>query len=428
MVAPIAEAPGRKGNSQKELFPDKSNRRDGQAENPMTKTKEGFKRGSSDRRDNPNIHGLQYLRPQFQNQRTESSSRAVKETISHDSRQDTPSHLHRASSRPDIHPTDERKPSSNSIRKADEEMPAYKFVKCRQIPSRVSAKDLFSAFSFLDNPTLVTILRKPTGSSLAFVQFSHSSLAKKTMKELDGTSIGGRSLSLVLAPKVDRERGSSAENWGAEDQRKWNDKEVKRLNKLFENRCNMFTDYFVAFTNDIETQYPQETPLQRKKRVFKIFEASKEKAYQHLKSKVSLYDTDNVQQLMPPTTTPQLVHLEALSLNTMHYSERIANMRLLRIAWQRDIRLPARRYGKNVERLVNLRNIIAHILEGPMTTIVPWDEILPYLRDDLDDVHAAQAESDLEWDSCFDAYIAESQNPNDDHSGVVEEAWYDQGR
>lgn len=57
----------------------------------------------------------------------------------------------------------------------------------------------------------------------------------------------------------------------------------------------MFTDYFVAFTNDIETQYPQETPLQRKKRVFKIFEASKEKAYQHLKSKVSLYDTDNVQ-------------------------------------------------------------------------------------------------------------------------------------
>ncbi|KAL5331980.1 hypothetical protein ACEPPN_001523 [Leptodophora sp. 'Broadleaf-Isolate-01'] len=387
MVAPIAEPPGRKGNSQKELFPDKSNRRDGQAENPM----EGFKRGSSDRRDNPNIHGLQYLRPQFQNQRAESSSRAVKETISHDSRQDTPSHLHRASSRPDIHPTDERKPSSNSICKADEEMPAY---------------------------------------NLAFVQLSHSSLAKKTMKELDGTCIGGRSLSLVLAPKVDRERGSSAENWGAEDQRKWNDKEVKRLNKLFENRCNMFTDYFVAFTNDIETQYPQETPLQRKKRVFKIFEASKEKAYQHLKSKVSLYDTDNVQaqQLMPPTTTPQLVHLEALSLNIMHYSERIANMRLLRIAWQRDIRLPARRYGKNVERLVNLRNIIAHILEGPMTTIVPWDEILPSLRDDLDDVHAAQAESDLEWDSCFDAYIAESQNPNDDHSGVVEEAWYDQGR
>lgn len=64
------------------------------------------------------------------------------------------------------------------------------------------------------------------------MQLSHSSLAKKTMKELDGTCIGGRSLSLVLAPKVDRERGSSAENWGAEDQRKWNDKEVKRLNKL----------------------------------------------------------------------------------------------------------------------------------------------------------------------------------------------------
>ncbi|KAG4432080.1 hypothetical protein IFR05_012434 [Cadophora sp. M221] len=394
MEDPVAEPNSRKKNSRKDLFPEKPDEGKGRTETrtPNRNAMVGLKRGSRDRRANGNIHDFANLRSQFQNQRGGASSRAVKETVSHDFTQATPSHLHQGPSGSDIHYTGEKTLSDNSIRKADQDKISYKFVKCRQIPALVSARDLFSAFSLLHNPASVIILRKSAGSSHAFVEFSHSSIAKNTMKKLDGTSIAGRSLSLVLAPQVDRERGSLAENWSAEDQRKWHEKEVARLNKLFEYGTNMFTDYFVTFTNDIETQ-----------------------------KGISALEVKDFIERMPSTTTLQLVHLEALSLNIMHYSERIENMKLLIIAWKKDIRLPARRHGMNEERLVNVWNEIEHIIEGPMTTKVPWNETLQSIRDDLDDVHAAQAESDLEWESCFDAYIAERQNPDDDHSGVIEE-------